>query len=63
MDVVEILLCEGGRRAVARILKHILLFAFLYLALHYIAHIHMLDIVGCVHTCVEPREFHIAPQL
>ena len=71
--LVEILLCEGGDVeqwlepqnicCCLRLIYYLLILSLLYLALLYIAHIHMLDVVVCVHTCVEPRELHIAPQL
>ena len=63
-----------GRRAVARTSKHILLFAIdplsltlsliLCLELFHIVHIILICLVLIVcHTCVEPRELYIAPQL
>ena len=72
--IEEILLCEGGDVELgARTSKHILLFAInplslnslspLHCALHHIVHIiYMLGLFGC-HTCVQPGELHIAPQL
>ena len=64
-----------GRRAVTRTSKHILVFAFdplslnflsliLCLALFHIVHIILICLVLFVcHTCVQPRELQIAPQL
>ena len=71
--LVEILLHEGGDVELgARTSKHIFMFAFdplslnlslLYCALHHIVHfIYMLGLIVC-HTCVKPRELHIASQL
>ena len=74
-DIVKILLCEGGDVELgARISKYILVFAIdplslnslslLYCALHHIVHIiYMLVLIVCAHTCVQPRELYIAPQL
>ena len=72
MEIVEILLCEGGG-AVARTSKHIPVFAFDLLslnsisiisciALHCLYHIHAWYYL-CAHTCIESRELLIAPQL
>ena len=70
--IVEILLYEGGDVELgARTSKRILVFVFdplslnslFYYALHHIVHIiYMLGLIVC-HTCVEPRELYIAPQL
>ena len=73
-DIVEIFLCEGGDvEQGARTSKHVLVFAFdpLSLTLSYIlscidsycsiSYI-CLGLFVC-HTCVKPRELHIAPQL
>ena len=71
-ELVKILLCEGGDVELgARTSKHVLVFAFdplsfslLLCALHHIAHIiYMLVLIVCAHTCVQPRELFIAPQL
>ena len=74
-ELVKILLCEGGDVELgARTSKHIFVFAFeplsltlsliLCLALHHIVHIiYMLVLIVCAHTCVQPRELYIAPQL
>ena len=74
-ELVEILLCEGGDvELCARTSKHILVFAFdplsltlsliLCLALFHIVHIILICLVlfVCL-TCVEPKEFYIAPLL
>ena len=70
--IVEILLCKGGDVELgARTSKHILVFAFdpLSLTLSYIVHCIILFIsyiclvLFVCHTCVEPRELHIEPQL
>ena len=69
---MEILLCEGGDvELCARTSIHILVFVFdplsltlsLTLCIVHIVHIiYMLGLLVC-HTCVKPRELHIAPQL
>ena len=71
--LVEILLCEGGDVELgARISKHILVaFDSLSLTLSFsytlfdIVHIILISLVLFVyaHTCVEPRELYIPPQL
>ena len=72
-ELVEILLCEGGDvELCARTSKHILVFAsnslslsLLCLASFHIVHSYLYawySLFVC-HTCVEPRELHIAPQL
>jgi len=76
VDVIEeLLLCGGGDveqwlepRNISRCLRliHFLLTLslILYLALFHIVHIILICLVLFVcHTCVEPRELHIAPQL
>ena len=60
VDIVELLLCRRGRRAVARALKHITVFAFDLFSLFIsciasLDYIHMLDIV-CVPTLVFNQE-------
>ena len=76
-DIVEFLLCEGGDVELgARTSKHILVFAFdplsLTLSLSYIVPciisyysfiLICLLLLVCTHTCVQPRELHVAPQL
>ena len=74
-DIVEILLCEDGHVELgAQTSKHILVFSFDQLSLNslslsYIVHCIILFILYiCLvlivcHTCVEPRELYIAPQL
>ena len=74
-QLVEILLCEGGDvELCVRTSKHILVFVFdpLSLTLSYIVPcidlycsfiFICLELIVCVHTCVQPRELHIAPQL
>ena len=74
--IVKILLCEGGDVELgARTSKHILVFAFDPLSLTF--SLSLSSIVHCIilfisficlglivcHTCVQPRELHIAPQL
>ena len=73
--LVEILLCEGGDVELgARTLKHILVFAFDPLSLYSLSlslciasycsyHMYMLLLIACAHTCAQPRELYIAPQL
>ena len=62
MDVVEILLCEGGdveqwlksqnMSCCLRLIHYLSTLYLLYLVLLYIAHIHMLDIVCvCPYLC------------
>ena len=76
-DIVEILLCEGGDVELgAGTSKHIFVFAFdplsLTLSLSYIVRcidsycafiLICLVLFVCAHTCVQPKELHIAPQL
>ena len=74
-NIVEILLCEGGDIEIgARISKHILVFAFdpLSLTLSYIVPciisycsfiLICLVLLVCAHSCVQPRDLQIAPQL
>ena len=75
-ELVKILLCEGGDVELgARTSKHIFVFTFdsLSLTLSLILCLVLIHIIHsylyawyCLyvcHTCVQPREFHIAPQL
>ena len=71
-ELVEILLCEGGDvELCARTSKHILVFAIDPLSLFllhlcidsYCYIIYMLVLFVCAHTCVQPIELFIAPQL
>ena len=74
--IVEIFLCEGGDVELgARTSKHILVFAFDPLSLSSLSYfvpcidsycsfiLICLILFVCAHTCVQPRELHIAPQL
>jgi len=73
VDIVKILLCEGEvveqwlePRNISyclRLIRYLLTPSLLYLALIHIARILYVWYCLCAHTCVEPREFHIAPQL
>ena len=72
-DIVKILLCEGGDVELgARTSKYIFVFAFDSLSLtisiiscidSYCSYHICLVLFVCTHTCVEPRELQIAPQL
>ena len=69
VDIVEILLCEGGDVEQWLEPQNLCLIHYLLLCLSYILHylycsylIHARYCL-CTHTCVEPRELHIAPQL
>ena len=71
-ELVKIFLCEGGNvELCSRTSKHIIVFVFdpLSLALSYfvyciiLSYHNMLVLIVCAHTCVQPRELYIAPQL
>jgi len=75
--IVEILLCEDGDVEMgARTSKHIFVFGFDLLSLNSLSFILCLTLFHfvliiliclvlhvCAHTCVQPRELQIAPQL